>query len=749
MTIADQTGLANGFDPDFADPAQWAAMYRAQRFQPVPAWSPVERKDWKRPKLPEWRKIQAQILPQTEFDRLYGPGGEYVGRRNMGVVTGECSDNLLVVDLDTQKTTAAADWWSGLLAVHNNNLPLETVEQRTGGGGRQLLFRAPAGRVVPTAKTAIGVDIRGHGGFAMLPPSLHESGREYAWLPGCAPWELEVSTAPDWLLDAIDALVKQHGGGQYPQKRPGGLSPTEAGFDAFGHRDDGREIYMRDLIWAAMVGLWIESPIGPPSPNAMEVVWQDYARNAVAKDPVAGETNEQGLEREGRGRSLFEQKWAYAAAQWDVEVAAAAAERRAREPGRASEPPNRTNRGEENGSNCTIDPIPLVSAFPIDEVHLPVRDWSVPGLLLKRNLTVLVAPPGSGKSLFTLQIAIAIALGMVWSGWSPRRPEKVLIVNIEDDIDEMRRRLVAAARTMGVDPAGLEGRILLVDNPENVVIARTDSRTKTVIRTPLVEKLIATIVEQDIGVVVADPFAETFEGDENSNSEVKWAGILWREVARRADCCLMLVHHTKKYAGGMAGEADASRGGGALIGTARIMSTLFMMTEDEASAMNVPPEDRTRYVRFDDAKANQSRLGVVRWFEKQTVTLNNGNGFLPGDEVGVLVPWKPPGALDGISIHQINQALDAIDRGIVDDAGAPTGHFYTATAAGARNDRWAGHVLKQHFGCEDAVAKKLVKDWLGRGVLEVTEYLDRRTRRTLKGVVAPQQNRPGNEEIFK
>ena len=114
-----------------------------------------------------------------------------------------------------------------------------------------------------------------------------------------------------------------------------------------------------------------------------------------------------------------------------------------------------------------------------------------------------------------------------------------------------------------------------------------------------------------------------------------------------------------------------------------------------------------------------------------------------------MVPWKPPGALDGISIHQINQALDAIDRGIVDDGGAPTGHFYTATAAGARNDRWAGHVLKRHFGCEDVAAKKLIKDWLERGVLEVTEYLDKRTRRALKGVVAPQKNRPGNEEVFK
>ena len=49
----------------------------------------------------------------------------------------------------------------------------------------------------------------------------------------------------------------------------------------------------------------------------------------------------------------------------------------------------------------------------------------------------------------------------------------------------------------------------------------------------MIEQLRETIQLADIGVVVCDPFAETFEGDENSNSEVKWAGILWREVARK------------------------------------------------------------------------------------------------------------------------------------------------------------------------------------------------------------------------
>ena len=95
-------------------------------------------------------------------------------------------------------------------------------------------------------------------------------------------------------------------------------------------------------------------------------------------------------------------------------------------------------------------PVPLRSAFPIDEAKIPVRDWIVPGLLLRKNLSVLVAPPASGKSLLTLQLAIAIALGVPWGGWFPRAPEKVLVINAEDDHDEMCRRLCAAAKDMDV-----------------------------------------------------------------------------------------------------------------------------------------------------------------------------------------------------------------------------------------------------------------------------------------------------------
>lgn len=383
---------------------------------------------------------------------------------------------------------------------------------------------------------------------------------------------------------------------------------------------------------------------------------------------------------------------------------------------------------EPEQQSPVVLPVPLRSAFPIEEKRIPIRDWIIPGLLLRRNLSVLVAPPASGKSLLTLQLAIAIALGIPWGGWFPRQPEKVLVVNAEDDHDEMCRRLCAAAKDMGVDQGALVDRVFLADAPESIVICKIDHRNRAVIRTPLVEQLVTTIKLADIGVVVCDPFAETFEGDENSNSEVKWAGILWREVARKTLSALWLVHHTKKYSGSMAGEQDASRGGGALIGTARIMSTLFGMTEDEAKMMNVPVDDRGSYVRFDDAKSNHSSKGVVKWFQKKTIRLDNGNERIGGDDVGVLTHWKPPGVMDGVGMSTITLILNKIARGVTDDDGNPTGELYGKLS---NSKHWAGEIIKDMAEIDDdGRAKSVIKAWLENKVLIEAEY--RNSQRKLR-----------------
>lgn len=526
---------------------------------------------------------------------------------------------------------------------------------------------------------------------------------------------------------------------------------------------DGREAYMLKTLFMCLVQLIGEEGQAPTAQALFDLAWPQFCmgcKESLNKPRANGQpwtaaafaekviyTLKRFAEGKIQGiRSIDEARAVYAQKQAAFEGGGGQGRYQDFDPGDftsgSSQGPGGASASQGGASKQGVKVVP---AFPIDEASIPVRDWIIPGLVLRRNMSVLVAPPGSGKSLLTLQIALMLAKGMPWGGWAPRARERVLVINSEDDIDEMRRRLVIAARQMGIDQVDLVDLVDLADAPENIVIARTDSRSKTVVRTPLVEGLVDVIKARGYGLVVVDPFAETFEGDENSNSEIKWAGVLWREVARRTGCGLLLVHHTKKYAGGMAGDADASRGGGALIGIARILCTLFTMTEEEATAMNVEADRRLDYVRFDDGKQNYAKKGLVRWFEKLTLTLGNATAFVKGDEVGVLQPWLPPGALDGISVHDLNLALDAIDRGILDQDGRATGQFYGSSAAGRSSDRWAGKVLMRELECLEQAAKNLIKDWLKNDTLEQFDYTDPILRKAKKGVRSVLQNRPGKE----
>lgn len=375
----------------------------------------------------------------------------------------------------------------------------------------------------------------------------------------------------------------------------------------------------------------------------------------------------------------------------------------------------------------------VVDAFDFDEAKIPVRPWIIPGVMLAGYTHMLVAPGGSGKSLFTLQLAVTLATGTQWGSWIPRKRYRTLVINVEDDIDEQFRRLAAARHVMKPDSAMVKGMIGLVRNADNIIVAKADPQKRTVVATPIVAALRAYIIANKIDALIVDPFAETFEGDENSNSEVKWAMRIWRdEIAKPTGCAVYLVHHTVKYANGGAGDANMVRGAGAIVNSTRISATLMPMTADEAKLLNVPVEERNRYVRYDDAKANQSLLsGRAHWFRKVSVEIGNGAGLIAADEVGALDPWTPPDAFDGCSVQTIRMALERIHRGIEGDNGQPTGERFTRHRQGAR---WAGTVIVECFGMEPDRAQVLLRTWMDNKVIREEEYEDPVQRKKLKGL---------------
>jgi putative DNA primase/helicase len=80
-------------------------------------------------------------------------------------------------------------------------LPL-TWHFLTSGGGEHIVFRYPADMRIGNSAGRLGqgLDTRGEGGFIVAPPSMHASGRAYAFSVDHHPADVPLADMPEWLL---------------------------------------------------------------------------------------------------------------------------------------------------------------------------------------------------------------------------------------------------------------------------------------------------------------------------------------------------------------------------------------------------------------------------------------------------------------------------------------------------------------------------------------------------------------------
>ena len=169
-------------------------------------WSviPIEQRA-KRP-LVAWLEFEHRCASAREIEGWFArwPGA------NVGIVTGRVS-GLVVIDVDAAHGGGAS---LSRLESEHGTLP-STVEVLTGGGGRHLYFAHPGGRVGNRVGLLPGLDLRGDGGCVVAPPSVHPSGRRYAWARGRSPDEAPLAPLPGWLRPGAQAARAGHPPGHW------------------------------------------------------------------------------------------------------------------------------------------------------------------------------------------------------------------------------------------------------------------------------------------------------------------------------------------------------------------------------------------------------------------------------------------------------------------------------------------------------------------------------------------------------
>jgi len=152
----------------------------------------------KRP-LVAWLDFQIRIASASEINDWFQRWPD----ANVGIVTGRISQ-LVVADVDAQHGGLES-----LTQLERAHGPLpRTVEAITGGGGRHLYFVHPGGTVHNRVAVHPGIDLRADGGCVVAPPSVHPSGRRYAWAAACAPDQLAIAPLPAWFLDPTRAATR-------------------------------------------------------------------------------------------------------------------------------------------------------------------------------------------------------------------------------------------------------------------------------------------------------------------------------------------------------------------------------------------------------------------------------------------------------------------------------------------------------------------------------------------------------------
>lgn len=181
-----------------------ALEYAANGLRVVPITDPVPggcscskcgcTKGGKHPRITGWQR-RASSSPR----RIAGWWRSWP-RSNVGLLTGQIypgtDQALIVLDLDGRDGRNSL----ALLEAAFGPLP-PTITARTGSGGTHMYFLVPRDLHIHNRERVFpGVDVRGEGGVAVAPPSLHSCGSRYEWL------DVDVddpAPAPAWLVEHV------------------------------------------------------------------------------------------------------------------------------------------------------------------------------------------------------------------------------------------------------------------------------------------------------------------------------------------------------------------------------------------------------------------------------------------------------------------------------------------------------------------------------------------------------------------
>ena len=311
---------------------------------------------------------------------------------------------------------------------------------------------------------------------------------------------------------------------------------------------------------------------------------------------------------------------------------------------------------------------------PIDD--LP----EICALLARGEVTLAFGPPGIGKSLFVLKLALALAADrpalVGEKAFEASQLGDVIFVSNEDDVRVVQQRVEAERLAANLSDADFTRRQVHVLADRNFKVARCDRDGRVALTEGLASlaRNIADIraSERDVCTVVLDTLNTVFDGvPENDNNAMGAATAALAEWAKTNHVAIVLLHHQNKAADGRSGNGGGklatARGASATGGAVRRSFSVTDLEQQEAAGLNPELAQNAFVVKW--AKGSYGPKWPPRYFEKRgfPVRVRKADGAEYDRSVVAAVQFTPTTSAAADSRQQIeDQAIAAFANDLMD-----------------------------------------------------------------------------------
>ena len=347
--------------------------------------------------------------------------------------------------------------------------------------------------------------------------------------------------------------------------------------------------------------------------------------------------------------------------------------------------------------------------------------------ICRGNLSGLISAGAGGKTTVRIVQLLSAASDRSLTGEHVFVRCRVMIVCLEDDMKELRRRVRAAMLHHKVTPKDVKG-LLILTTPRGLKIAELESKTGKVVAGGLYRALVKAIDELKLDIVCIDPAikAHSVKGKRQPrNRRFRFAADRSRRGEKHRDRPAV----SRAQSGRRQRWRCQSRAGRGLA-----------QGRSSASHTRSPACPRPKPRRWGSARTSacsssgstaprstsRRRRRTATWFRLVGVNLGNGNATYPnGDNVQTVERWTPAPLFDGLSTADLNCVLRKLGAGMGD------GRRYSL--ASAAKDRAAWHAVQEQFPeLDQARCRAIIAAWKKNELFEIGDYDDpvRRTKAT-------------------